>query len=110
LYSTLLGVLKQVLFILFYFMAESRYEVDEKRLREYHRQLGERIRQLRKSKGYKNHESFAYEHGFARAQFGSYERGSGMSFATIVRIAAAMEMTLAEFFSEGFDHSGPQQT
>jgi hypothetical protein len=105
--STCIGVLKQILFILFYFMAANRYEVDEKRLQAYHRQLGERIRQLRKSKGYKNHESFAYDHGFARAQFGNYERGSGMSFSTIVKIAAAMEMTLAEFFSEGFDH--PQE-
>jgi hypothetical protein len=95
--------LKAVRFNLLYSMARKSYEVDEQELQEFHRQLGERIKSLRKSKGYNNHETFAYEHGFARAQFGRYEKGSGMNFATIVKIAAAMEMTLVEFFSEGFD-------
>lgn len=64
--------------------------------------MGKRIKQLRKRKGYNNHETFAYEHGFARAQFGRYERGSNLQFSTIVKIVEALDITLAEFFSEGF--------
>lgn len=83
-------------------MASKRYEVTEEDLKEYHRQLGERIKSLRKAKGYKNHEQFAYEHGFARAQYNTYERGMGMNYNTIVRVAAAMGVSLKEFFSQGF--------
>lgn len=84
-------------------MAAEDLEDEKLRIKEYHLKLGERIKALRKLKGYKNHESFAYEHGFARAQFGRYERGSGISFSTIVKIAKSLDMTLAEFFKEGFE-------
>jgi hypothetical protein len=96
-------VLKQVPINLFYFMTSQSYEVDEKLMEAFHKALGERIKQLRKEKGYKNHETFAYEHGFARAQFGNYERGAGINFSSIVKVAAAMNLTLAELFSEGFE-------
>lgn len=84
-------------------MASKSYEVDEDQLQEFHRQLGERIKSLRLAKGYKNHEKFANDHGFARAQYNTYERGVGMNFSTIVKIAAAMGVSLKEFFGQGFD-------
>jgi len=92
-----------IAFILLYFMAAGNLENDKLRIKEYHLKLGERIKALRKLKGYKNHESFAYEHGFARAQFGRYERGSGISFSTIIKIAEALDVSLAEFFKDGFE-------
>lgn len=64
--------------------------------------LGERIRQVRIAKGYTNYENFAFDHDIPRAQFGRYERGQDLRFSTLVKIVTAFDMTLEEFFSEGF--------
>jgi transcriptional regulator with XRE-family HTH domain len=65
--------------------------------------LAERLKFLRKKKGYSNMDIFAYEHGFGRAQYGRYENGQDLRFSTIVRLANCFNMDLKEFFSEGFD-------
>lgn len=64
--------------------------------------LGKRIKDLRIQKGYTSYEYFAYDHGISRAQFGRYEQGQDLRFSSLVRIANAFDMTLAEFFSKGF--------
>lgn len=66
-------------------------------------QLGARIKHLRLAKGYTNSEYFAYEHNIPRAQLGRYERGEDMRFSSLVKIVRAFDMSLEEFFSEGFD-------
>lgn len=66
------------------------------------KKLGERIKSLRIQKGYTSYEYFAYEHGISRAQFGRYEQGQDLRFSSLVKLANAFGMTLAEFFSEGF--------
>lgn len=65
--------------------------------------LGERIRTLRIKKGYASYEYFAYEHEISRAQFGRYERGADIRFGTLIKIINAFDLTIEEFFSEGFD-------
>jgi transcriptional regulator with XRE-family HTH domain len=65
--------------------------------------LAARIQSIRKQKGYDNYEKFAYDHDIPRAQFGRYEKGQNLQFASLVKIVKAFDMTLAEFFSEGFD-------
>jgi len=66
--------------------------------------LGERIKFLRKTKGYTSAETFANEKGFNRALYGKYESGKrNIEFITLVRLATAFEMNLQEFFSEGFE-------
>ena len=65
--------------------------------------MAERLRYLRKKKGYTNMDIFAYEHGFGRAQYGRYENGQDLRYTTIVRLANCFEMSINEFFSEGFD-------
>jgi len=66
------------------------------------RKLGERIKDLRIRKGYTSYEYFAYEHNISRAQFGRYEQGQDLRFSSLVKVVGAFEMTLEEFFSEGF--------
>ena len=67
------------------------------------KKLADRIRTLRKKKGYPNYEQFAYEHNISRAQFGRYEKGENLRFLSLQKVVNAFGMTLAEFFSEGFD-------
>ena len=64
--------------------------------------LGNRIKQLLIAKGYKNYEIFAYEHGINRAQYGQYENGKNLRYASLIKILNAFEMSIEEFFSEGF--------
>ena len=70
---------------------------------EYQKKLGKRIRELRIKKGYSNYEYFAYEHNIGRTQYGKYEAGGNIQFNTLVKILKALDISLKEFFSEGFD-------
>ena len=64
--------------------------------------LGKRIKSLRLQKGYKSYETFAYEKGISRAQFGRYENGQDIRFSSLIRVLNALEISLEEFFSDGF--------
>ncbi|MCG8389287.1 MAG: helix-turn-helix domain-containing protein [Cytophagales bacterium] len=66
------------------------------------KQLGERITQLRK-RNYSSHETFAYDFDFSRSQYYRYEKGEDIQFSTLVRLLKAFDITLIDFFSEGFD-------
>jgi transcriptional regulator with XRE-family HTH domain len=72
---------------------------DEKLLK----QLGERIRTLRKKAGFSSQETFAYEAGIPRAQYGTYEKGVNITVLNLKKIIKFHKMTFEEFFSEGFD-------
>ena len=65
--------------------------------------LGNRIKALRIKKGYTSYEYFAYEHNISRAQFGRYEKGEDLRYTSLLKVVRALDMTLEEFFSEGFD-------
>jgi transcriptional regulator with XRE-family HTH domain len=65
--------------------------------------LGNRIKELRKKKGYTNQELFAYDNGLNRAQYNKYERGGDIRFSSLVRLLKALDISLKDFFKEGFD-------
>jgi hypothetical protein len=67
------------------------------------KKLGERIRSLRIKKGYSNYENFAFQHDIPRAQFGRYERGEDLRYSSLIKVLEALNVTVKEFFSEGFD-------
>jgi len=67
------------------------------------KKLAKRIKSLRVQKGYSSYENFAFDNKIHRAQYGRYETGTDMQFTSLLRIAKAFDMTLEEFFSEGFD-------
>ncbi|MEX0314302.1 MAG: helix-turn-helix domain-containing protein [Allomuricauda sp.] len=65
--------------------------------------LAKRIKSLRNKKGYTSYENFAFDKGIPRAQYGRYETGTDLQYTSLLKIAQAFDMTLEEFFSEGFD-------
>lgn len=65
--------------------------------------VARRLKELRLRQGYTSYESFANEHGLSRALYGRYEKGKDLRFSSLVKIVRAFDMTLEEFFSEGFD-------
>ena len=64
--------------------------------------LGKRIKELRKAKGYKNYEQFAFEHRISRSQYGRYEKGQDIRFTSLCKVLKALDVSFEEFF-EGFD-------
>lgn len=76
---------------------------NRKPVTEFQQKLGARLKSLREQKGYSNYEKFAYDKNIHRAQYGRYEKGEDLRVSSLVKVVAAFDMTLAEFFSEGFD-------
>lgn len=65
--------------------------------------LGKRLRELRIERGYSNYEQFAFDHDLPRAQYGRYEQGKDLRFSSLVKVLRALNVTLEEFFREGFN-------
>ena len=68
-------------------------------------QLSNRIKKVRKSKGFKSYELFAYDIEISRAGMSKYEAGTfdDIRMRTLLKIIDGLEMSPKEFFSEGFD-------
>ncbi|CAN5549659.1 hypothetical protein BH11BAC2_BH11BAC2_06370 [soil metagenome] len=64
--------------------------------------FGKRLRQLRKAAGYTSQLTFAYEQGFNPPQVNKWERGEDIKLSNISRLCDALEISVADFFSEGF--------
>jgi transcriptional regulator with XRE-family HTH domain len=65
--------------------------------------LAGRFREIRKRLGYSSYETFAYENGFSRITYGKMETGQNVTYKSLLKFVKAADMTLAEFFSEGFE-------
>jgi transcriptional regulator with XRE-family HTH domain len=65
--------------------------------------IGKRMQDLRKKKGYKNYELFAYENELPRAQYGRYERGQDLKISSLLKVLNGFDITLQDFFKDGFD-------
>lgn len=67
--------------------------------------LSNRIKNVRKEKGFKSYELFAYDIEVSRAGMSKYEAGNfdDIRMRTLLKIIDGLGMTPKEFFSEGFD-------
>lgn len=65
--------------------------------------LGNKLRELRIARGFSNYEQFAFEHNLPRAQYGRYEQGQDLRFSSLLKVLKALDVSLEEFFKEGFE-------
>lgn len=65
--------------------------------------LGNRLKDLRRAKGYSNYEQFAFDNELPRAQYGRYEQGKDLRFSSLLKVLKALDISLEEFFKEGFN-------
>ena len=84
-------------------MAKGKKEIKKIDEADVMKKLGARIRQLRIAKGYTSQEIFAYEHDLNRVQYSRYERGEDLRFSTLIKVIQIFDMSVEEFFSEGFE-------
>ena len=73
------------------------------------KQLGNRFRQIRVAQGYSNYEQFAFENELSQRQYGRYEQGNVLRFSSLVKVLKAFNISLKDFFSEGFEDEVIQQ-
>ena len=65
--------------------------------------LGKRLKEVRKEKGYANYEQFAFDNELPRAQYGRYEKGQDLRLSSLIKVLRAMDISLKDFFGEGFE-------
>lgn len=63
-------------------------------------QIGERLKQLRKDKGYTSYESFAIDNGLHRMLYWRLEKGTNFTITSFLKVLDAHQMTFTEFFKE----------
>ena len=62
--------------------------------------ISKRLKQLRKEKGFKNYEHFAYELGMSRSSYWRIEKGSNFEMKTLFRICKLLGISVQEFFTD----------
>jgi len=92
-------------FGLLYVMSRAKNEDESENIKEVLKLVGSRIRSLREAKGERNYEKFAFKHDLNRTQLWRYENGEDLYFSSLLKVLSALDITLAEFFSDGFDQS-----
>lgn len=65
--------------------------------------LGNRLKALRIKNGHLSIQRFADENDLSRVLYSNYETGKGnITFRNLIKITTALEISLKDFFSEGF--------
>lgn len=65
--------------------------------------IGQRLKSLRKAKGYTSPDKFAYDHELNRSQYGKYEAGrTNLTIASLMGIIRHFEISLEAFFKEDY--------
>jgi transcriptional regulator with XRE-family HTH domain len=62
--------------------------------------ISNRLKELRKEKGFKNYEHFAYELGMSHSAYWRIEKGSNFEMKTLFRICKLLGISVQEFFSD----------
>jgi transcriptional regulator with XRE-family HTH domain len=61
--------------------------------------IGNKLAELRRTKGYTSHESFAYDHDIPRMHYWRIENGkTNLTIRSLMRILSVHNVTLQEFF------------
>jgi transcriptional regulator with XRE-family HTH domain len=61
--------------------------------------ISNRLKVLRKEKGFNNYEHFAYELGMSRSAYWRIEKGSNFEMRTLLRICKLLGISVQEFFN-----------
>lgn len=71
--------------------------------KEHLTKIGQRIKAIRVAQGYTSYEQFAHDHGISRMQYWRYEKGEDLRMSSLLKVLKGLNISLADFFSEGFD-------
>ena len=60
--------------------------------------IAERLKELRKGKGYTNYEHIAYDLGMSRSAYWRLESGANFELKTLINVCRLLNISLEEFF------------
>lgn len=63
-------------------------------------EVANKIKQLRKDKGYSSYETFAYDNSLNRVQYWRIENGQNITLKTLLKILALHNVSIEDFFSK----------
>ena len=63
-------------------------------------EVGNRLKKVRKEKGFKNYEHIAYELGMSRSAYWRLENGDNFSLKTLIKVCRLLGITFEEFFTD----------
>lgn len=76
----------------------------EKSVQKNLEEIGQKLQELRKKKGYTSAETFAYDHDLPRVHYWRIEKGKvNITLNSLHRILSIHKLTLEEFFSDKGD-------
>ncbi|KQR66942.1 helix-turn-helix domain-containing protein [Pedobacter sp. Leaf176] len=84
-------------------MTKGKSDYNSENARKLLKMIGIRIKFLREAKGEYNYERFAFKHDLNRSQLWRYENGEDMYLSSLLKVLAALDISLSDFFKEGFD-------
>lgn len=61
--------------------------------------IADRLKQIRKEKGYNNYEHIAFDLGMSRSAYWRLESGENFSIKTLLKICKVLDITLEDFFA-----------
>lgn len=73
---------------------------DEKEIEKQISKIANKLKQLRKEKGYNSYENFAFENNLNRVQYWRIESGQNITLKTLLKVLKIHEISLAEFFKD----------
>jgi transcriptional regulator with XRE-family HTH domain len=75
--------------------------VNDESVQKLLEEIGEKLKELRKTKGYSSAESFAYDNDLPRVHYWRMEKGKvNITIKSLHKILSIHKMTLEEFFEE----------
>lgn len=64
------------------------------------KQIAQKLKQLRISKGYSSYEAFAFDHDSPRVGYGRHEQGTNLTLKSLLRLLDIHNLSLADFFAD----------
>ena len=62
--------------------------------------IAEKIKTLRKEKGYTSYETFAFDYNINRVQYHRIEKGQNITLKTLINVLKIHNLTIQEFFKD----------
>ena len=62
--------------------------------------IAERIKTLRKGKGYSSYETFAFDYSINRVQYHRIEKGQNITLKTLINVLKIHNLTIQDFFKD----------
>lgn len=73
--------------------------VRDKSLEQTLQEIGQKLTQLRKDKGYSSHENFAFDYNLPRVQYWRMEKGrANLTIKTLRNLLVIHQLTVEDFF------------